>query len=357
MALKQGFTFSVSRTEWLIVLCIALFPPLLFYFEDFIEQSYLEESPFSFRACSIAIGYSFAVTFLLYIGTSYIFQWLSHHFPWGVHNKKRLWREIVFVSVYASLVQFILITVFHYLKADFLLTLTPIVYLSNILFGLAITYITLAIFEGVYLFRRWRESLLREAHLREKHTKTQLANLRAQLDPHFMFNSLNVLSALIRKDPGQAEHFVDDFARVYRYVLEVKDEIVVTLKQELDFAEAYLNLQKIRFGEGLQVSKNICAEDLNKYILPLALQEVLNNAIKHNELSIEKPLYLHMESNGSALRVTNTAQLRKEKNNGTGTGLSNLKKRYALLGDAKPAFNVNEKHYLAHLPLIENDEA
>jgi two-component system LytT family sensor kinase len=356
MAVAKAFKFKTSKAEWWIVGGIALFPILLFYLEGFLRDTFTDDHPFSTIQCIISALYSFSVTFCLYFGTHYIFQWLSHYYPWGRDNHKRLWREIIYVFVFSSIVQFVLLTLFHWLGADFLYELNLLVYLSNILFGLAITFITLAIFEGVYLFQRWRESLLREADLKQAHTKTQLLHLQAQLDPHFMFNSLNVLSALIRKNPSEAEQFVETFAQVYRYVLEVKDEMVVPVKNELAFAKAYLDLQKIRFGEGLQVDVNIQAQDLQKFMLPLALQEVLNNAIKHNEISAEKPLHIAIESDGTALKVTNNLQLRKDPKAGTGTGLANLQKRYSLIAETTPAFSLDHTHYHCTLPLIETDE-
>ncbi len=356
MAVRNKFRFTVKKHEWWLIVGIATFPMLLFYFEDWLNNVYNAENPFSVRQYLVGVTYSFANTFVLYLGTSFIFQWLSFYYPWHKNVVARLWREVAAVLVFACTFQIILVTLFHYLKADFLAELTPSIYLSNILFGNSITLITLGIFEGVYLFKRWKESLLRETHLREENTKSQLLNLQAQLDPHFMFNSLNVLSALIQKNPEEAQHFIDHFAKVYRYVLEVKGEMVVTLKQELDFTEAYLNLQKIRFGEGLHIHKSIEAEDLNKFLPPLALQELLSNALKHNEISLEKPLTLSINSRNNWLEVKNNLQTRNELKDGTKTGLSNLKKRYNLLSDLSPEFKINGQEYTARLPLILQDE-
>ena len=113
----------------------------------------------------------------------------------------------------------------------------------------------MAIIEGIYFFRNWRESLIATERLQKEHLQSNLSNLRAQLDPHFMFNSLNVLSSLIRTDPEKAEQFVDDFARVYRYLLDVKNEMAVPLKDELAFVERLPEFAKDTFQPGFAIPR------------------------------------------------------------------------------------------------------
>lgn len=356
MAINKQFSFTVSKAEWWLIIGISQLSILIFVAQDWLSGKYGNGSAFTLEQCLISMAYSLVTTGSLYIGTSYIFQWLSISYPWSKHIGKRIFLEITLVFLFSSFTQFILVTLFFYLGADFLTELTPLVFFTNILFGNAITLIVLAIVEGVYLFKRWKESLTREIRLKEENAKSQLLSLQAQIDPHFMFNSLNVLSALIDSDKVKAQNFIDDFAKVYRYVLLVKGEAVATLKQELEFSEAYLKLQQVRFGAGLQISKNIKAEDLSKYIPPLALQEVLNNAIKHNEVSLEKPLKISLTSNNERLVVSNNWQTRTERTTSTGTGLNNLKKRYQLLGPFKPTFIIKQAVYSASLPLLNADE-
>ena len=210
--------------------------------------------------------------------------------------------------------------------------------------------------KGNFFFNQWKESLLAAERLKQENLKSQVNSLKSQLDPHFLFNSLNVLSPLMRKDPDKAEIFVDDFARVYRYVLEVQNEMVVSLNAEIDFLMAYMGLQKIRFENGLKLHKDLPAKTLSKYIPPLSIQELVNNAIKHNEVSDEKPLEIYLFEKDGFLHLENNLQLRREDEiTSTGLGLENLNKRYALISDKQPEFKITDKKFVARIPLLDTE--
>ena len=140
--------------------------------------------------------------------------------------------------------------------------------------------------------------------LERENADIRFAILKTQLNPHFLFNSLNVLSSLIGKDAGRAQHFVDEFSAVYRYILEVIDLPVVELRRELEFARSYLYLQSIRFADGIEVDVDIRSDQLDLYVPPLALQTVIENAFKHNRASADAPLHLRIAGkDGTAHRA------------------------------------------------------
>ena len=185
---------------------------------------------------------------------------------------------------------------------------------------------------------------------------SQLAALRQQVNPHFLFNSLNVLSSLIYEDQAKAEDFVHEFGDIYRYVLEINDEPVVTLDKELQFLDSYTFLQKIRFKEALMIKKNVDADKLNDFLPPLTLQLLLENAIKHNIISSSKPFVVEIYNEGDYLVVKNSMQPRKTKEKSFGLGLKNLEKKYDLISDRLPEQTVNDNWFVVRVPLLKSED-
>ena len=177
--------------------------------------------------------------------------------------------------------------------------------------------------------------------------------LKSQINPHFLFNSLNVLSSLIYQDTAKSDEFIKKFSEVFRYVLELNQEKLVKVKRELKFLDSYFFLQKIRYGDNLKLHKKIDAEVLNMEIPPLTLQLVVENAIKHNVISNEQQLNISIENNGSSLIVSNNCQYRGNLNGSTGIGQKNLIEKYSLIGERTPEFYVKDDRYISQLPLIK----
>jgi CheY-like chemotaxis protein len=193
---------------------------------------------------------------------------------------------------------------------------------------------------------------LRAAQQEREHVKAKFEILRHQVNPHFLFNSLNILASLIPLDQEQAIGFTRRFAKVYRRLLEFDDQPLITLKEELAFAEDYLYLQAIRFDDALQVEMAISRYALDKQLPPFALQLLLENAIKHNITSQDQPLQIRIYSEGDHLLVENTLQERATPADSTKIGLQNLRERYALVADRSPIFKKTAATYLAKLPLL-----
>lgn len=177
--------------------------------------------------------------------------------------------------------------------------------------------------------------------------------LKSQINPHFLFNSLNVLSSLIYQDTAKSDKFIKKFAEVFRYVLELNQEKLVSLKRELSFLDSYLFLQKIRYGTNLIFSRKIDAEMLEMQIPPLTLQLVVENAIKHNVISDQKKLTITIENNVEFLIIKNNYQYRSNMNGSTGIGQKNLIEKYRLIGMDIPKFHISDDEYMVKLPLLE----
>lgn len=227
--------------------------------------------------------------------------------------------------------------------------------LNNALIVAPLNVIITAGLEAYAAWRRSREERERAETLERENAAIRFEVLKTQLNPHFLFNSLNVLSSLIARDGRAAQAFVDEFAAVYRYILEVIDLPVVELRRELAFARSYLYLQSIRFGDAVTVEIAVPSDLLEVQIPPLALQTVVENAFKHNRASAEAPLRLSISADGGVLTVRNNLQPRIAAGTAAGVGgigLANLRKRYAHLGAGEPRFTLSEDAFTAALPLI-----
>jgi sensor histidine kinase YesM len=191
--------------------------------------------------------------------------------------------------------------------------------------------------------------------LQKENLQSQFEVLKQQVNPHFLFNSLNVLSSLIKIDPDLAENFTEKLSMVYRYVLENKEKDVVTLDTELNFIRAYLFLLDIRFMHKIDVEINIHEAYHSHKILPLAMQLVIENAIKHNTFSKSEPLKIRIFVDDSQyLNIVNNLKIRETKLVSTGVGIQNIIRRYELVCDKKPEFFKTETEFVARIPLLQS---
>ena len=170
------------------------------------------------------------------------------------------------------------------------------------------TLTVVAIYESIYFMNELRKSVEEKEMLKRESLKAQLNALKTQVNPHFLFNNLNTLSSVIPENPKLAVDFVQQLSKVYRHILEVKDEQSILLKEELDVMKAYAFLLQTRFGDNLDVIINVPEEKLKKRIVPLSLQILMENAIKHNIVSSDKPLRIDVFAENGRLVVSNNLQ-------------------------------------------------
>jgi LytS/YehU family sensor histidine kinase len=229
------------------------------------------------------------------------------------------------------------------------------VLITNALIFSVVNIILMTILEALIFFNDSKESKIKAENLEKELSQIKFEVLKNQINPHFMFNSLNVLSGLIENDVAKAQQFIDEFSMIYRYVLETIEKPVVSLNEELGFVRSYIFLQQIRYGEDLLMEVNIPAHLLNLYLPPLSLQIVLENAIKHNVISTSKPLKIEIFHDQSWLSVRNNIQAKISSAYSSGLGQKNMIKRYSMISDKIPEFIVEATHYLVKLPLLENE--
>jgi tetratricopeptide (TPR) repeat protein len=202
-----------------------------------------------------------------------------------------------------------------------------------------------------------QKSELEEQNLRleNENILVQFETLKNQVSPHFLFNSLNALASLIKTDPDKALEFTGVFSKIFRNALDLKDRHLITLQEELQHVNAYFYLQKMRFGDSLVVNTTIPAEQLNHYLPPFSLQMVVENAIKHNVVTLAQPLNITITVAGGCLVVANDLQQRQHVEDSTGTGVSNIISRYKYLNADQPVFEVRNNEYIVQLPLIKDE--
>lgn len=193
--------------------------------------------------------------------------------------------------------------------------------------------------------------------LQKENLQSQFEVLKQQVNPHFLFNSLNVLTSLIKADPDLAETFTEKLSKVYRYVLENKEKDLVSLSTEMDFLNAYLFLINIRFSGKIIVEIDIDSKYAEYRVLPIAVQMLIENAIKHNTYSKTNPLLINIytDENGNLI-VCNNLKARETIMASTGVGLENITRRYSLISDHVPVFTKTETHFIARLPLLKADK-
>ncbi|AEI48990.1 putative signal transduction histidine kinase [Runella slithyformis DSM 19594] len=212
-------------------------------------------------------------------------------------------------------------------------------------------------FTSVYMIRavvdRWRVSLLKEQQLSQALLKAEYDTLKNQVNPHFLFNSLNILSALIPEDPENAVNLVERLSKVFRYNLQNNDRISVDLGTELKIVEAYLFIHKMRFGDNLSYQIEVPKDQWPQQIVTQGLLTLVENAVKHNECSSEKPLKVEVYVGDRGVTVRNNFQPKnKQFLESTGIGLKNLKSRYALLTSRKVEVTGNARFFEVTIPFV-----
>jgi len=220
-------------------------------------------------------------------------------------------------------------------------------------FGLWITLTIVIIFHFIYFYNRYQKNKLKEQKVIAGTASAKFDALKNQLDPHFLFNSLNVLTSLIDENPESAQKFTTSLSKVYRYVLEQKNKDLVTVDEELDFARTYMTLLKMRFEDSIVFDIPKCASNPESKVVPLSLQLLLENAVKHNMVTTSKPLHIKIyEDNYGHLVVENNLQPKQIVKKGSGVGLENIKQRYQLLTNKKVNINQQAGRFAVALPIL-----
>lgn len=212
------------------------------------------------------------------------------------------------------------------------------------------------IYEGIYYLNKTRIVEIEKNELEKITAEQRLDTLKNQVNPHFLFNSLNTLISIIPEDPETAILFVENLSNSYRNILEFRNEKLVPIWQELEALESYIYLLKTRFQGKIHIYNNVSDHVMDHFILPISLQILIENAVKHNITSSSKPLKIHLESNANEIVVKNNLQPKKQAYNSTKLGLANISSRYKLLAENEIRIEKTEHEFIVALPIIKKIE-
>ncbi len=204
-----------------------------------------------------------------------------------------------------------------------------------------------------FYFKEYEQKLLEAEQLKNITAQAELQLVKSQINPHFLFNNLNVLSALVMQNNKEANKFIEAFSQVYRYILNNQDKELVAVENELNFIEPYIFLLEKRFGNGLKIRVEVPEKYNNHFIIPASLQMLIENAIKHNIATKINPLQILLHANGNnTIEVSNNLQLRAVVENSTEIGLKNIAKRYKLVSGKEVLVNKTDAEFKVTLPLL-----
>ncbi len=344
---KGVFTLEKIKEGVIACLKITLIFGLFFMFIN--QQFTLKDIAFTFFVSAM---YSFG----LGLGNGFLNDYLSTQWSWVTETNKRVWAGIIGTVLYTVPV----ILGIHYFLFFILKDNHPKYFFSermiwNHLFWIIFAFAISAFLHARGFMKNWKASIKQETTQHEIVAKTETAKfetLKNQIDPHFLFNSLNVLTSLIGENPKQAEKFTTKLSKIYRYVLEQRNKELIPLEEELRFARAYMELLQMRFEDAVQF--NIPSEVSNSElkIVPLSLQLLLENAVKHNVVSSSKPLEINIFEENGFLKISNNINPKETLGKSTKVGLRNIADRYGLITSKCVEITSNNKTFTVSLPLL-----
>lgn len=319
----------------------SLFKPLFFRRDPFFDDVFI----------TIIIA-----TTIIFEGNLRIDTWLNRKFSWAILPKKRFISQFLISLIYTVFLLYILMFVIHVLKSGRYELINP--KMRQVLIpAIFVTIAAIAMDIGYQFFKAWKQSLLEVEKYKTESVNAQLQNLKSQLNPHFLFNNLSVLTSLVYKDQDKAVDFINELSKVYRYVLDNKNAELVSLQEELAFLEHYIYLLKIRFSDNIEFLINIGENTEGGYLPPMCLQMLVENTIQHNETSQANPLKVLIYTENKHLIVENPIQPRSDKTESSQMGLKNIQSRYAYFTNEKVEILNDGKVFKVVLPLILKDES
>ena len=299
----------------------------------------------------IATSWSLVIWITQWYGNEYIFETIDKRISWLEQPIKRLILGFIALIIYSASAIILVNLAFTFIVFGGIPENLYTWALYNGRIAVIISLIISTILTAISFFQSWREAAVNEEKLQSEMLDYQYKSLVNQVNPHFLFNGLNVLTSLVHEDPDLAVKFIQQLSKVYRYTLENRDRELVSIEEEKKFIKSYLFLLDIRFEDSLKVDLQL-DENQKGMLIPMALQILVENAIKHNMISKQKPLKLKIESCDDVICVSNNLQLPENKPHSTGFGLENINKRLRLLSDKGLELEQTETTFTARLPIL-----
>lgn len=335
---------KVIKISLLITAFVAILSIFIFGNGDYSLESII-------RNVIIAFVFSFGLTLV----NSYYYDGMNLRYSWEKDPKKRLWfgaiGSLVLTLITFGLLRFL---VYYYLTGSSFYEFVEREKneTGSYVIALIITLIASLFTHAFYFYRTLQKREVKEQKIIAGTASARFDALKNQLDPHFLFNSLNVLTSLIEEDPHQAQKFTTSLSKVYRYVLEQKNKDLVTVDEELNFARTYVRLLKMRFEDSIIFDIPEQSSEPDAKIVPLSLQLLLENAVKHNVVTSSKPLHIKVFEKNGNLIVENNLQEKQVVKKSSGVGLQNIRQRYEILTDKLVHITKTTSNFSVSLPML-----
>jgi two-component system LytT family sensor kinase len=343
--LKKGIK-HILKSKYLYIAFISI---AITFFIHLITPKQAKEGNFF-----IALFITFVISFFVWEGTFRIDRYMNSKFPWEKQPFKRAINQGIISIIYSIIIIWIGTFAFDVFVCPIPEPDRSKMRNAGIIIGALFTLIIMAIEVGTQFFNNWKTSLSEVEKYKKESIEAQLENLKSQVNPHFLFNNLSVLSSLVYKDQDKAVDFINQFSKVYRYILDNKSKELIELETELKFIESYCYLLSIRFGEGIKFNFNISSDKMGGLLPPMALQLLIENTIKHNETSLEMPLHVDIYTKDDYLIVSNNLQVRKLNEESSRMGLKNIMSRYRHYTKMEVHIHTSEKIFEVRLPLLKS---
>jgi sensor histidine kinase YesM len=312
----------------------------------------IDHSAFSLWKFKLSYVYTIGIAFVIWEGNRYLLFTLRSYFDWFNKPVKKIVALILAISFYTIPISALLLVIWYKIfnagKVNWTVITT-----ATLLIMICVIFIT-HVYETVFLVREAESEKVKKEQLERARAEAELEALKNQIDPHFIFNSLNTLSHLIEETPQKAKHFNDNLADVYRYILQNKGRELVLLREEMVFLNDYFSLLKIRFESAVQLSIYVSDELFDLYLIPpISLQILLENAIKHNEFSDTLPLLITIDIKNDELVIRNQVRKKTLRKASSKIGLNNLGERYRLTTNKEISIKEEEQEFVVSLPVLK----
>jgi sensor histidine kinase YesM len=291
-------------------------------------------------------------------------QWGGIQFLGGIIDRKMSWIETPVKKTFVQILVFLVYSVCAFVLIQFFNFFIwrgispPESWPSiskSVPYTVLISFTISLIFTAVGFFHAWKRSLLQAEKLKVEMLAYKYESLRNQINPHFLFNSLNVLSDLVYDDQAMAVKFIQQMSDLFRYVLDSRDKELVPLKDELEFVRSFTFLLKTRFEDKLNIEIDVQA-NADDYIVPMTLQLLIENAVKHNEVSEAFPLRIKVRKKDDFLEVENNLKLRQVGDDSKKTGLKNITQQFAFFSEKPIKIITSDEKYMVRVPILKSLE-
>lgn len=290
-------------------------------------------------------------------GNDMVIPWMDRRWPWLVSPTKRVIISVLYVLVYTTIASYLVIFVYVQLirGLDFMSVIEQRGYLQPLIIPMAITFFISITLHGRGFLMSWKQEAIKVEQLKNENLTAKFELLKNQVNPHFLFNSLNALTSLVYANQDRAVEFIEKLSEVYRYVLDHQHDELVPLTTELELVKAYTFLNRIRFGDNLVVNcQGLDKVDSSLQLPPLTLQMLLENCFKHNEISKDRKLTVDIKLENDRVAVTNNINaLRSPKRDSSKLGMKNIISRYEFLTKSKVEVEKGENSFSVSVPLLK----